>query len=98
MVNRSELINQIREKVYFYLDGHAGPKKAYGSYNALPPRFDQDLMNDIAALKSSSSDTIVDDIANIRGKIEICVTTGFLGEKDAEEIHQLLDKLTDKEE
>jgi len=54
-------------------------------------KFDQEVLNDIAALKSSTD--IVGIIETIRGKFAVCVSIGLIGTKDADELHDLLDEI-----
>lgn len=60
---------------------------------ALPDNFDDELLNEVASLKQASEAEWSDRISQIRGKINICVTTGAIGHADDERLQLMLDAL-----
>lgn len=85
-------IEQIWQRVYSMTQSHSAAK-TLGSFLSLPPHFDQDLLNDIAQLKTVSIEGQASLIEKIRGQLQIAGVTGLVGNNDLEELHKLLDSI-----
>lgn len=90
-MSRSETIKQLWQRVYSITQAQT-KAQTYGGHLSLPPKFDQELLNDIAGLQEGVSK---EKVADIRGKISIAGTTGLIGQADVEELEHLLDQLAE---
>jgi hypothetical protein len=68
-----------------------GRAQAHGSYLTLPPRFEEDLLNDITSLHTAKNRK--QKIEDIRAKLNICQASDLLGQGDITKLRAELDKL-----
>ncbi len=88
----NEIIDRLWERVYSATQSHSAAK-TFGSFLSLPPRFDQDLLNDIARLRVVPTEDQAALIEKIRGCFCVARTTGLIGESDILELYQMLDTI-----
>ncbi len=89
----NKAINDLREKVYYYISSQSS-NRGFVNFQYLEPKFDQELLNDIAKLKSiNSTDVFASQVADIRGKLMICRTAELIGHKDEEDLQKMFDEI-----
>ncbi|HTE57521.1 MAG TPA: hypothetical protein VK694_02165 [Verrucomicrobiae bacterium] len=82
--------------VYDLLRG-PGSAKTYSSYLSLEPRFEEDLLGDIAALQEVTPEDRAQTVEAVRAKVFVAHATGLFGDTDLERINTELDKLIEGE-
>lgn len=96
-MSHSTQIYLIWHTVYDLLHG-PGSAKTYSSSLSLEPRFEEDLLGDIAALKEDATpEDRREGVEAIRAKVSVAHATGLFGDTDLERINTELDKLIEGE-
>ncbi len=92
MTDLKQQVTYIHSLVYDLLRG-PGRARSHSSYLSLTPRFEDNLLNEIAALQGVTREERAAKLQDIRSRLAICRSTGWLGEADLEKLNQELDKL-----
>jgi len=92
MKDRGEQLKLVWHLVYDLING-PGQAKTYNAFVSLPPRFNQDLLNSIAALGNISGSELAQKGEEVRAQISVAQSMGLFGEKDLARINIELDKL-----
>ena len=86
-------IEQLWQTLYSAIEGQA-TNRTFTSYHALPDRFDQELLNDVAALKPLKGSELEPAKDALHAKFEIAASVELIGQKDVQQLHNLLDKIS----
>lgn len=101
MATQHDAIDQLWRRLHDLLYGPGrqlrGPLPTYmmnlTSASVLPDRFDQEMLNAVAALKNVSDAELPEAISEIRGKLHVAATTTLIGLKDEEQLQAMLDAI-----
>lgn len=85
-------IEKLWQRAYSITQSQSRPQ-TIGSHLALPPKFDQELLNDISHLKGAAPDKKLSLIENIRGKFLVAEAMSLVGANDMKEINNILDEI-----
>lgn len=88
----STAIDRLWTRIYSMVQSQSGPK-TWGSFQALPPKFDQELLNNVSKLKSVTDTEKTELIDAVRGQILVAGSVDLVGHADLEELQQLLEQI-----